>query len=271
MSILIDSLANTFSSVIKEGVVYEVGFQHGPGIPHHPNHPPFLYSMARMHDDLPYAEGMTSANDIFTTGAHTGTHMDALGHVSCNGLIHGDISAEETQDKVSGLSKHSIDEASPIIKRGILLDVAGYKNVSHLEAGYAIGEKDLKETMEHQGVELEKGDAVLIRTGWGQFYKQPKKYVSVREGTPGINVEGAEWLIRNGMGLAGGDTIALEVTPTHSLPVHKKLLIENGIHIIEVMNLEEIAASKVYSFLFICLPLRIVGGTGSPVRPIAIS
>lgn len=270
MSILIDSLVNSISSTIKDGLVYEVGHPHQPGIPHHPSHPPFLYSMARLHNDLHYNHGVSSANDIFTTGAHTGTHMDAVGHISCNGNLHDGILAEDSQDKQLGLHKHGIDTANPIIRKGILLDIAGYKGLPHLSPGYSIGVDDLTGAMDWQGIEIEKDDVVLIRTGWSQYYNQPNKFISVEEGTPGINEEGARWLLNQGMGLAGGDTITFEVTPTNSLGVHRMLLVEEGIHIIEVLNLEELAQDKRYNFIFICLPLRIVGGTGSPVRPIAI-
>ncbi|EKN66959.1 putative cyclase [Neobacillus bataviensis LMG 21833] len=270
MSHLIANLPKVMSEVVKKGKVYEVGQHHAPGIPHHPNHPPFLYSLGRMHNDLPYGEGTTAANDFIATGTHTGTHMDAIGHIACNGYIYGDIFADEHQEKTSGLKSHSIDTATPVFRRGVMLDVATYMDVPHLEAGYGIGAEDLKGTIKKQGVSIQEGDAVLIRTGWAKFFNQPRKYVSVVEGVPGVNMEGARWLLDQGMGLAGGDTVAFEIQPAHTLPVHCLLLVENGIHIIELMNLEDPAKDKVYEFLFVCLPLRITGGTGSPVRPVAV-
>jgi kynurenine formamidase len=270
MSHMIANLPKIMSEVVREGRVYEVGQPLGPGTPHHPNHPPFLYSLGRMHNDLPYGEGTTAANDFIATGTHTGTHMDAIGHVSCNGFIHGDLLADDHQDKTSGIKAHSIDVATPVFRRGVLLDVASYKGVPQLEAAYGIGPEDLEGTIKKQGITIQKGDAVLIRTGWANFFNTPRKYVSVAEGTPGVNVEGARWLIEQGMGLAGGDTVAYEVQPAHTLPVHCLLLVENGIHIIELMNLEDLAKDNIYEFLFVCLPLRITGGTGSPVRPVAI-
>ncbi|WP_413299846.1 cyclase family protein [Bacillus sp. 1P10SD] len=250
--------------------MYEVGHPLAPGIPHHPNHPPFLYSLGRMHNDLPYGEGTTAANDFFASGTHTGTHMDAIGHIACNGYIYDHILADENQEKGTGLKAHSIDLATPVFRRGVMLDVAAYKGLPHLESGYGIGAKDLEGTIKKQGVTIEKGDAVLIRTGWAKFYNEPRKYVSVVEGVPGVNMEGARWLVEQGMRLAGGDTVAYEVQPAHTLPVHCLLLVENGIHIIELLNLDSLANDKVYEFLFVCLPLRIVGGTGSPIRPVAI-
>lgn len=270
MSIIIESLLQSLSATVKEGKVYEVGHVHRPGIPHHPGHPPFLYSMARAHNDVTDGVGVSGANDIFTMGTHTGTHMDAIGHFSCDGNLHGGIVADDVQEKHSGLKEHGIDAAVPVLKKAVLLDVAKYKGVDHLEAAYSIGADDLSGTMDNQGVSIEQGDAVLIRTGWNHFYKEPRKYVSPVKGAPGINEEGARWLINQGMGLVGADTIAVEVMPNQDMPVHRMILVDNGIHIIEVLDLEEIAQDNVYQFLFICLPLRIVGATGSPIRPIAI-
>lgn len=271
MSIMIDSLASKMASVVKAGKVYEVGFPHEPGIPHALAHPPFLYSMVKMHNDAPIGNSnLSAANDIITTGTHTGTHIDAIGHVSCDGYLHDGVFVDEAQDKGRGLNRHSIDEVHPIIRRGVLLDVARYKGVSHLDPAYPIGAEDLSQTAARQGVTIEKGDAVLIHTGWGQYFHQPRKYISSAEGNPGPDEEGARWLLEQGMELAGGDTFAFEVTPSHALPVHRLLLVEHGIPIVEALNLTEIAEDQVYTFLFVCLPLRITGGTGSPIRPIAI-
>jgi kynurenine formamidase len=111
---------------------------------------------------------------------------------------------------------------------------------------------------------------VLIRTGWAQYWKDPIKYVAHEKGAPGVNLEGAKWLVRNGTAFTGSDTTAYEQTPTQDLPVHVFLLTQNGIQLMEMLNLEGIAKDRVYEFLFVALPLKIVGGTASPVRPIAI-
>ncbi len=111
---------------------------------------------------------------------------------------------------------------------------------------------------------------MLIRTGWIRYYNDPVKYVSHHEGCPGLNEEGARWLVSQGIRYVGADTLALEKTPS-SLPVHGILLVENGIHIMEVMNLDELARDGVREFLFVASPLKIRGGTASPVRPLAVA
>ncbi len=257
-------------SIPKEGTVFELGHSFHPGIPHHPFHPPFLYSMGRMHHDLFFDKGLSTANDFFASGTHTGTHIDALGHVSCNGHFHGGIEVEANQTKTEGLKVHSITEANPILRRGVLLDLPNLFNVEILEHAYEITAEDLEAAAHKQGVKLQKDDTVLIRTGWAKYFSNSRLFLSADKGVPGVTEEAARWLVSQGMTLTGSDTVAYEKQPTHELPVHRYLLVDKGIHIMEALNLEELAENNVYEFLFITLPLRINGATGSPLRPIAI-
>ena len=87
---------------------------------------------------------------------------------------------------------------------------------------------------------------------------------------PGPELEAAKWLSAHRIFAAGSDTASFEKVPSESMPVHVHLLVDSGIHIIEALNLEEIAQARVYSFLFVIAPLKIRGGTGSPVRPFAV-
>ena len=152
----------------------------------------------------------------------------------------------------------------------LVLDIPSLEGVRCLDSGYSIGASSLEAAAKQGGVELAQGDAVLIRTGWIQHFSDPQKYISHEKGAPGLVEDGARWLAAKGVKFVGSDTVALEKTPSSGLPVHGILLVQNGIHIMEVLNLEELAAEKVASFLFIALPLKIRGGTGSPIRPIAV-
>jgi kynurenine formamidase len=169
------------------------------------------------------------------------------------------------------LKKGGIEQALPAVTRGVLLDIAGLEGVSCLDCDYRIGAEALQKAMERQKVGIEKGDAVLIRTGWIQYFDDPLKYTSHHEGCPGLVVDGAQLLVKNGVSYVGADTVALEKTPTVNLPVHVVLLVQNGVHILEAIYLEEIAASGVNEFLFMASPLKIRGGTASPVRPVAVA
>lgn len=257
------------TGLIKTGTVYDLGQPLYPGIPHHPLHPPFGYVMARQHGDVIFSEGASSANDLFTLGGHTGTHLDAVGHISQNGKLFGGIEAKANQDWRHGLRQRGIDETVFVIARAVLFDVPGFKGVDFLDKGYPISDDDLGKAAQWAHVEMQEGDVALIRTGWGAFWDDPESFNS-HEGTPGINLDAAKYLVDNGAKYIAADTTACEVVPSQSMEVHAFLLAERGIQIMEMLNLELLAKNQVYESFFVAIPLPIVGATGSPIRPIAI-
>ncbi len=256
--------------LVKTGKVYDLGMDYYVGMPHHPNHPPFTFSLTKVHGDMMYPDGVSAANCQFSTGGHTGTHMDAHGHIAVEHHVYGVGDITPHQD-YQGLAKAGIDQVAPVVSRGVCLDIAGLHGVECLDHGHGVGREDLEQACARQGVEVRQGDAVLIRTGWIRYYPEARKYISHHEGCPGLVADGAQWLVERGVAIAGGDTVALEQTPAHSLPVHQILLVQNGVYIIEVMNLDELAVDKVSEFLFMVSPLKIRGGTASPVRPVAVA
>ena len=163
-----------------------------------------------------------------------------------------------------------IDITPPVVRRGILLDVARALGKKVLPLAFPIGRKELERTASKEVVFLKPGDVLLIRTGWARYWKDARKFVSNERGAPGVNQEGAKWLAGHKITFTGSDTTAYEKTPAHDLPVHSFLLTQKGIQIMEMLNLEGIAKDRVYEFLFVALPLRIIGGTASPIRPAAI-
>ena len=241
--------------------------------PHSPNHPPFRMALMRRHGDTLREDGGSAASELISTGGHTGTHIDALAHVSHRGHLHGETSADEAQ-RGGRFSALGVDTIEPMVCRGVLLDVAGLHGVDVLPGGYGITEEDLSSAERESGVEVRAGDVVLVRSGWAQIFGDPETFVGHETGVPGPTEEAARWLAGRGAKATGAETIAYEqIKPEvgHALlPVHRLLLVEHGIHIIEVMNLSGLAAAGVYEFAFILAPLNIVGGTGSPVRPLAV-
>lgn len=253
--------------------IVELGHPHFTGMPCSPNHPGFRMTLIRRHGDMVRPDGGSAANEIIVTGGHVGTHVDALSHVSHNGLLHGGVDAAGAQ--VGGVFKALGAEHTPfLITRGLLLDIPGTKGVDVLPAGYGITADDLAASAQRAGVEPADGDVVLIRTGWSQNFHDAPTYLGQSDGVPGPTVEAAEWLAERRIVTTGADTTAYEqIKPGagHSvLPVHRVLLVEHGIHIIEHLNLEAAAAEGLAEFLFVMAPLRIVGGTGSPIRPVAV-
>lgn len=261
-------------SLLQSSRVFDLAQPYYVGMPHFPTHPPFLFSLTKKHGDLVSEGGVSSAADAITFGGHVGTHIDALCHFSCGGKLFGDVEIGGNQSYGGGMQAHSVDTIAPMIRRGVLLDVAGHLGRDALDTKFAITPEHLEETAAAQGVEIQVGDVVLLRTGWARYFDDPALYITGGKGPqpagPGPELAAAQWLSKKGIFAAGSDTVAFERVPAGSMPVHVHLLVESGIHIIEVLNLEGLAEARVYEFAFIAAPLKIRGGTGSPIRPIAL-
>jgi len=265
---------NKLLEAIEGGVqVFDLAQPLAAETPHSPNHPPFRMSLMRRHGDMVREDGSSAANELLVTGGHTGTHVDALAHVSYHGELYGGASAEEAQ-RGGRFKSHGVDAMPPMVCRGVLLDVAGLHSTDVLPGGYGITDEDLSAAARKARVEIHPGDVALIHSGWSRNFGDADVFLGHDTGVPGPTEEAARWLADCGVGATGAETIAYEqIKPEigHKLlPVHRLLLVERGIHIIEVMNLAELAAAGVNEFLFVLAPLKIVGGTGSPVRPLAV-
>ena len=234
--------------------------------------PRFHLSLLRRHGDLVRGEGYSAANELLSTICHAGTHIDAIGHVSVDGLLYGDRSADEVQRGTRGLRELGIETVEPIVRRGILADVAGHLGVPALDPAFGISGDLLSATLEATGRHAEPGDVILVRTGWGRFWDDPERYVSRAAGLPGINDDGAAWIARAGAFATGSDTLMYEAVDPRDdrMRVHSRLIRRESIHLIENMNLETLAGQDAFDFVVVILPLRLVGATGSQVRPIAI-
>ncbi len=243
------------------------------GMPQSANHPPFQMSLVRRHGDMVRVDGGSAANEIIVTGGHVGTHIDALAHVSHNGLLYGGLEASAVQSN-EGFAALGIDTFTPFVGRGVLLDIARVHGVDVLPGGYEITVADLEAAQDLIEVEVGAGDAVLIGTGWSRLWNDHAAFIGQRSGVPGPGEAAARWLADRRIRLTGAETIAYEaIAPAagHStLPVHRILLVESGINLIETMRLSELLDAKAGAFLFVLAPLRLVGATGSPVRPLAL-
>ena len=200
-----------------------------------------------------------------------GTQFDGFAHQTHNDSHYncfktGDISTR------GGFNKFGMDKVGTLMTRGVLIDVAGLKGVDTLPDTYEITVQDLQEALKRQNLTLAPGDAVLIHTGWGRLYgKDNARYV---KSCPGIGIAAAEWLAKQDPMLIGADNWPVEVAPNPdaklSLPVHQVALVVNGIHLLENLKLDELAAKKVNEFAFMLQPLKAAGFSGSTVAPVAI-
>ena len=243
-----------------------------------PNQPPFLLMMwSTWRDAIRRRRALGMTNDAGSNveriemTMHVGTHIDALGHVSKGGTLYNGHDAAETLGDW-GLARLGIEQAPPLITRGVLLDVGGRDGGDHLDAGRVVTPDDLQAAATAAGVAIEPGDIVLIRTGWGRYFGTDNaRYLA---GEPGIDVPAARWLTAQGAAAIGCDNMAVEVLPnpdpTLALPVHQHALAEAGVYLIENLALEELAADRVARFCLMILPPKIRGATGAPVRPVAL-
>jgi len=268
-------MSDALISLVRDGVdVFDLGRQLSVGMPQSPNHPQFWHTLHRRHGDSYRADGSSAANDMITTGTHVGTHIDALAHVSHEGKLFGGVDA--LQAGVGGkYIEHGVHTIDPIISRGVLLDVPNVLGLDICKPGYEITPADLELAESDARVSVARDDVVLIRSGWGQnFDRGTEAYVGKESGVPGISEAGAHWLASRRVRAAGADTIAFErLAPGggHTLlPAHRVLLVEQGIYIIEALDLERLAESTHREFTVIVIPLNIYGATGSPVRPLAV-
>jgi kynurenine formamidase len=202
---------------------------------------------------------------------HCGTHVDTLNHLGHHGMFWNGWTADK--DLGSRIwTKGGLDKYPPIIARGVLLDVPGMHGVDTMPEGYAITPKDLQDCVAKQGVELRKKDVVLVRSGrmgaWPDFDAYLQK-------PPGINLPAAKWLCEEaGAMCIAGDSIGLEVMPWDEpdafLPVHAYMFATAGAQIIEVVDMQEIAAEKQYEFAFLGFPMKLRGATGAPMPSYAV-
>jgi kynurenine formamidase len=249
--------------------VYDLAHPLEPGIPHFPGHPPFTFSLTKLHGEVPYQNGVSSSAECFTTGGHVGTHIDAFSHVSQHGAVFGGRQIYSAQSYIGGVQHGGVEELVPVIAHGYLLDLprlveketepADAITADHFERWRRSGDLDVA------------GAAVLVRTGWANYWSDPTRYLGHVDGTPGVDASGAEWLGDHKVTVAGSDTWAFERMPNPRLDVHVHLLVRCGIPIIECLNLESLAAAGVTRFVLIAVPLRITGATGCPIRPLAIA
>ena len=270
-------------SLVQTGRLYDLDCGRWPGMPGGSVHPPFQvvgYRTSRglrnQGDQLQFAPNAANVGwntELLLATMHTGTHVDALSHITCGSDDHwfGGGRAETDYGDFGPLT-HDATSIPSIIARGVLLDIAGLHGVAALEARTPIEPADLKQALERQQVELRPGDVVLIRTGYLGIWPDTDR-IQAHKGA-GITLAAAELLLEAGCIAVGSDTEALEQLPSsdpaNPLPVHVRLLVESGVFILEMVDCEELARDRVHEFCFICLPLKIRGATGSFLRPVAL-
>ena len=261
---------------VAGGKVYDLGVDLFVGMPNCCGpfgDPTFQIWMTHIPAQDTTKELLSYSGDGISMYTHSGTHIDTLNHFGLHGKIWNQVSADDALG-VRGWTKSGADKYPPIVARGVLIDVARSRNVAHLPTSYSITVADLQEALKKQGTTLRPGDVVLTRTGLMTLWPDTTKYRLADQA--GLSLEAAQWLVEGQKAmLVGADNFGVESFPSKDpenfVPVHSYLFAERGVSLLEALWLEELAKDQVYEFLFIASPLKIRGGTASPIRPLAIS
>jgi kynurenine formamidase len=206
------------------------------------------------------------------------TQWDALAHIYHDGQMYNGYGTDAVTSQ--GAQKNSITNMKDrAVGRGVLLDIPRYKGKQWLDTSEIIGADDLEGCAQQQGVEVGEGDIVLVRTGqllerrtagaWGDFAGGP---------APGLGISAADFFCPRHVAAVATDTWGTEVLPNESpevfQPLHIIMLVNAGIYLGEMWDLEELAADcaddGIYEFMVVAPPLTVTGSVGSPVNPQAI-
>jgi kynurenine formamidase len=265
----------TLIEQIARARVFDLEQPRFAGMPVHPAHKPgYFYGLHRRHRDSyrPDQHGPRSgASGVLTMMEHSGTHIDALCHQACDLKFYRDV-AVDAVERTDGYREYGAETIRPLLGRGVLLDVAGTKRVDRLPENYAITAEDLEAAAAAAHVAVNSGDVLLVRTGFATSWNDEATYLNAA----GVSRSGNIWAGEKRVAAVGADNMAWdsmqERDPETNMMLfgHAHLLVTHGIHIIENLNLEELAAAGVHEFCFVGVPLKFRGATGSPIRPLAL-
>jgi kynurenine formamidase len=253
----------------RRGHVYDLGLEINDRIPHNPGFAHFSLAFTQTPEGTGAGSPFQFAAEVIVGALHVSTHIDALVHVQAEGRIYGgDLARDARGDR--GWKKHGIETVPPILGRAVFLDIAGMRGQSRLPDGYEITVADLEAGLAKAGLDIRSGDIVLVRTGKVLQYGDPEAFFA---GEPGVGRDAALWLYERGMAVLGTDTTGTEPLPfiDPARTTHRAMLVDHGVHLIENLFLERLAEDGVNEGLFIALPLKITGATGSWIRPVVVA
>lgn len=255
--------------LIRQGKTVELGHVLHSGMPLGARHFE-LYPKPTFMNPQPNQRG-SNEELVVTELGQVGTQFDGFAHQTVGNMLYNCNPLDETMTR-DGFTKLGVHNVGTLMTRGVLLDIAKLKGVEILAADYEITVEDLQQALSRANLTLQPGDAVIINTGWGRYWtRDVERFLG---DAPGIGVAAAEWLVTQDPMLLGSDNQPVEIQPNPdpqvSLPIHQMMLAVHGIHLLERLNLEELAASGVTEFALIVQPLKIQGATGSTVAPTAV-
>jgi kynurenine formamidase len=225
------------------------------------------------------ADGMVFSDDFIFMPLQAATQWDGLSHVGYDNFLYNGVPAATIGPR-AGSSELSIEHVAQhgVAGRGVLLDVARYRGVDRLDAGEGVTRHDLEATAAHQGTRIEEGDIVLFRTGWMRCFTVDGNAAQYWNGEPGLTLDCANWLHEHDIAAVASDNWGIEVAQPevagYATSVHAVLIRDMGMTLGELFVPDELAAACEqrgdWAFFFTASPLRVVGGVGSPITPLAI-
>jgi kynurenine formamidase len=268
------------AACVRRGQVFSLGLRFGadgPQIGQGGRVNPLHY-MSALHGGYgPDPEGFRFNDDVVVMPLQCATQWDSLAHVYYGGQLYNGFPA--TTATTAGAAKNAIDKiAAGVISRGVLLDIARVHGMDRLPAGRAITPADLDAAERAHRVQVERGDVLLIRTGHITVFTKDGNREGYMRQMPGLGIAAVEWLHAREVAAVATDTSAVEVIPfedpTAPLPVHLLCIRDMGLTLGEMFDLEALAADcaadGVYECLFTAPPLKVTGGVGSPLNPLAV-
>jgi kynurenine formamidase len=252
----------------KAGRVYDLGLELNSRIPHNPEFVRFAMSFTHTPEGTGALSPFQYSVESVFGALHIGTHIDSFIHIQKDGRIFGGHSASESRDD-RGWKRHGAETIPPILGRAICLDIPGLKGLGRLPDRYEVTVDDLKQELARADLAIRSGDIVMVRTGKIQDFGDEAAFQAAE---PGVGRTAALWLYECGMSVLGTDTTGTEPLPFEdpAVTTHGAMLVEKGVHLIENLYLEDIARDGVREGLFVALPLKITGATGSWIRPILV-
>jgi kynurenine formamidase len=247
--------------------------------PDNPN--PAIHFVSQGHDIDIGSGGLRFGLDFLGMACHGDchTHVDALCHISYNGLTYNGHSAEEVLTSKGATSLDIASYGDGVVGRGVLLDIPRFRGVKWLEPGEAVTREELEACEKAQGVELAEGDILVFRTGHharrlalGAWDNGPEG-----EGKAGLHIDTIPWMHERRLAafLPDGDGEAIpSVVEGMTYPIHPLQIVAMGMLASDSLQFEDLARACQeegrFEFMVVGLPLRLPGGTGSPWNPIAI-
>jgi kynurenine formamidase len=262
------------AGLIRTGEMVELGHVLSPQMPLNPGR---QYSLTSKQTARNPGTNNRWGNEevVIAEMGQVGTQFDMFPHQTIGNEMYNCVDATANTTR-TGHRELGVETVGTIFTRGVLLDIAGLKGVPMLADDYEITVADIEAAMQRQSVQIREGDGVIIHTGYGALWgRENARYV---RGNPGLGTAAAEFICARNPILMGADTPPVEVSPSKggpNLPVHQIALVVNGVHLLENMKLDNmkldvLATKNRAEFVLILQPLKLQGGTGSTVAPVAI-